>query len=556
MSDIFQILLKKKILEKKIYTGTTLKGKVIKITNKHVLINVGLKSEAYINIEEFYDNNKNIEVKVNDEIDVMIENLESAQGTLQLSREKVKKLNAWKKLEKIHTQNLTVQGKVLNRIKGGFIVETESIKAFLPGSLVDLKPLKDYSRLEGQILDFKILKINQKTNNIVLSRKAILEETTGVDKNIVLSNLHKNQIVSGIIKNIADYGAFVDLGGIDGLLHITDISWGRIKHPSSILTIGQFINVKITKFDQQKNRVSLGLKQLDEDPWININHKYPKNTKITGIVTNILDYGCFVEIAPGIEGLVHISEMDWGEKNINPNKIVELNENVNVVVLSVDEKKKRISLGLKQCKENPWEIFIQKHKIGDNILGKIKSITDFGIFVELDKNIDGLIHTNDISWTKDSSEILKNFKKWETVNAVILSIESSKERISLGIKQLTKNPILTYLEKNKKGTVVSGIVIHTNIKNTVLKLTDDITGIICTTELKEDECLIGAQITANIGGDQELKTRYISLTKKIKQNKEPLEKQYTHIKYKNTLGEIIKDQLSLQDKNKNIPKGI
>lgn len=543
MDKTFQQLLKNEIFEKKIFTGALIKGIVTEISNKHVTVDAGLKSDSLINISEFLDKNNKLEVSINDAVDVLIENIDNENGYTQLSREKVKLINSWKILENAYINNLVVEGKIINRVKGGFVVETEAIKSFLPGSLADTKPIRDYEKLEGKIFNFKILKINKKNNNIVLSRKAALEETTNTDKKIVVSNLHENQNVSGIVKNITDYGAFVDLGGIDGLLHITDMSWGRVKHPNNIIKIGEYVDVKILKYDQKKNRVSLGLKQLKQDPWFDVNEKYKKNKKLTGVVTNVIDYGCFVELEPGVEGLIHVSEMGWLQKSDTAKNLVKLNEKIEVVVLSVDEKKRRISLGLKERLKNPWELYNKQNLKGNIVKGLVKSVTTFGVFVELNENISGLIHLNDITWSETPTKIMKTFKKGDSIEAVLLYIDPTRERISLGLKQLTKNPLTTFFETYKIGTKVSGIVKKTNTKNTIVKLDEDIEGLVDTTELKQHELQIGTTIEAIITG-QDYKSRYVTLSTLHKKEKENLEKQYKNTKFKNTLGEIIKNKVS------------
>lgn len=514
MENIFNTLLKKKILEKKIYNGVILNGIVKDITTKYVIVDIGLKSEGFIEKSEFYDKNKNLEIKINDSTEVLLESIETRSNIILLSRDKVKKIQNWNKLEKAYFQNEIIKGKIINKIKGGFIVELDTIKSFLPGSLLNKKQQKDYEKLEGKIFDFKILKLNKKLNSIIVSRKDLLfEENTDIDKNIIFNNIHKNQQITGIIKNIADYGVFIDLGGIDGLLHITDIFWSGLKHPNTIFTIGQLINVKIIKFDQKKNRIFLGFKQLTEDPWIDITKKYPKNSKIIGTVTNILDYGCFVELDNGIEGLIHISEMVWSNKNINPTTIVKQKQKINAIVLSVDEKKRQIFLGLKQCKENPWKKFNQLHKVGEIITGIIKSLTPFGIFVELNEDIEGFINLNDLTWSSsEQSEELKNYKNGEKITTIILSIEVKKERITLGLKQLTCNPLLEFIKKYKNQQII-GTVKQTNQKNTILSIEKNIEGILDSTELTKQETHIGQKITVYISS-KEHNFRYVYLTKK------------------------------------------
>ncbi len=452
MTLTFNQLFKKSIKKIKILHGTIIKGKVIDIKKNNVIIDSGLKSESYISIEEFKNFDGKIKIKKNDITKLFIDSFETGNGITILSREKAQKHESWNKLELSYTTSNTVKGIITGRVKGGFTVDINNIKCFLPGSLIDIKPVKDLSPLEGKLLDFKVIKLDKQNSNIVLSRKAAIINDNNIEKEKLLKKIYEGSIVKGIVKNITDYGAFIDLGGLDGLLHITDMSWKRIRHPNEILKIGEEVNIKIIKFDETKTRVSLGLKQLTKDPWKNIEKKYPKNNPIKGKITNLTDYGCFIEIEEGIEGLAHISEIDWINKNINPFKIFNIGEKINAIILNIDKNKRRISLGIKQCKPNPWIIFSNKHKKGDIIEGKIKSITDFGLFIGFKEGIDGLIHNSDISWNNNQENLInKIYKKGDLIKVKILQIDIDKERISLGIKQLQDDPLNKYLNyKNDK----------------------------------------------------------------------------------------------------------
>ncbi len=468
MSEIFSKLFKKIIKKTKTNYGSIIKGKIIDIKKNKVIIDSGLKSESYIPIEEFKNYKGKIKIKINDKIKLFIDSFESGNGQTILSREKAKKYETWNDLELSYTQSKIIQGIIIGRVKGGFTVDVNGVKSFLPGSLIDIKPIKDTTILEGKLLDFKVIKLDKKNNNIVLSRKAAIINDNNVEKKKLLKKIYEGSIINGIVKNLTDYGAFIDLGGLDGLLHITDISWKRIRHPNEILNIGEEIQIKIIKFDKEKNRVSLGLKQLTKDPWENIDNKYPQNTKIKGKITNLTDYGCFIEIEEGIEGLAHISEIDWINKNINPFKIFNIGEKIKAVILKIDKIKRRISLGIKQCKPNPWINFSKNHNIGDIVKGKIKSITDFGIFIELKEGIDGLIHSSDISW-KINNDFNKNqiYKKNNTIETKILQIDIEKERISLGIKQLQEDPFNKYISFKKNKLINCKI---TKIKKKLIKV--------------------------------------------------------------------------------------
>ncbi len=478
MSEIFNKLFNKIIKKTKIKYGSIIKCKIIDIKNNNVIVDSGLKSESYIPIEEFKNYKGKTKIKINDKVKLFIDSFESGNGQTILSREKAKKYETWNNLELSYTQSKIIKGIIIGRVKGGFTADINGIKCFLPGSLIDIKPIKDTTIFEGKLLDFKVIKLDKKNNNIVLSRKAAIINDNNIEKKKLLKKIYEGSIINGIVKNLTDYGAFIDLGGLDGLLHITDISWKRIRHPNEILNIGQEIQIKIIKFDKDNNRVSLGLKQLTKDPWENIEKKYPKNTKIRGKITNLTDYGCFIEIEEGIEGLAHISEIDWINKNINPFKIFNIGEKIKAIILKIDKIKRRISLGIKQCKPNPWINFSENHNIGDNIKGKIKSITDFGIFIGFKNGIDGLIHSKDISWKINNQEnINKIYKKGSVIKSKILQIDIKKERISLGIKQLQEDPFNKYLLYKKNKLINCKII---KIKKNIIKvlIEDSIKGLI------------------------------------------------------------------------------
>ena len=441
MSESFAELFEASQVEQRLRPGSIIKGSVIDIQSEGVVVSAGLKSESIIPIDQFYNDHGDLEVNVGDEVEVAVEAAEDGFGETRLSREKAKRAQTWTDLEQAMEQGETVQGMINGRVKGGFTVDIQGVRAFLPGSLVDVRPVRDLSYLEGKDLEFKVVKMDRKRSNIVVSRRAVVEEETSSERQALLEHLQEGQVVKGIVKNLTDYGAFLDLGGIDGLLHITDMAWKRVRHPSEIVNIGDEIEVKVLKFDRERNRVSLGLKQMGEDPWMELPRRYPVNTRLFGKVTNIADYGCFVEIEEGVEGLVHVSEMDWTNKNIHPSKLVQLGDEVEVMVLDIDEERRRISLGMKQVKPNPWQEFAANHNKGDKVTGKIKSITDFGIFVELDGGIDGLLHLSDLSWSEPGEEAVHKYKKGDDLETVVLSIDAERERISLGVKQLEKDPV-------------------------------------------------------------------------------------------------------------------
>ncbi|ALC96029.1 30S ribosomal protein S1 [Candidatus Profftella armatura] len=519
--DSFATLFKESLLRHDMRSGEVISAEVIGLDRNFVIINADLKSEAFIPIEEFKNDNGELEVKIGDFVSVAIESLENGFGDTILSRDKAKRLASWLSLEKAMESGEIITGTINGKVKGGLTVLTNGLKAFLPGSLVDIRPVKDTTPFEGKTMDFKVIKLDRKRNNVVLSHRAVIEESMGEERQKLIETLKEGCTVKGVVKNITDYGAFIDLGGIDGLLHITDIAWRRVKHPSEILTIGQDISTKILKYDQEKNRVSLGMKQLGIDPWIGLSFRYPRGTRLLGKVTNLTDYGAFVEIEKGIEGLVHISEMDWINKNVTPSKIVQLNDTVEIMILEINEERRRISLGMKQCKDNPWENFSIIHKKGEKIKGIIKSITDFGIFIGLDGNIDGLIHLSDLSWTDPGEEIIRNFKKGDEIEAIILSIDVEKERISLGIKQLEGDPFNNYVNINDKGSLVNGIIksIDTNNKGAIIQLSNEVEGYLRISEednKHEKKLKIGENIDVLINHIDH-KTRYIQLSFKKKE---------------------------------------
>ncbi|MCC7325475.1 MAG: 30S ribosomal protein S1 [Burkholderiales bacterium] len=482
----FATLFEESLSRQEMRQGELITAEVVRVDFNVVVVNAGLKSESFIPIEEFKDDKGEIEVKAGDFVTVAIEALEDGYGETRLSRDKAKRLKAWHDLEAAMEQGLVVQGLVTSKVKGGLTVMINGIRAFLPGSLVDIRPVKDTSPFENKALDFKVIKLDRKRNNVVVSRRAVLEESQGEVREKLLATLSEGAIVNGVVKNITDYGAFVDLGGIDGLLHITDLAWRRVKHPSEVLAVGDEVTAKVLKFDQEKNRVSLGMKQLGEDPWVGLSRRYPQSTRLFGKVTNITDYGAFVEIESGIEGLVHVSEMDWTNKNIHPTKVVQLGDEVEVMILEIDEDRRRISLGMKQCMPNPWDDFSMNHKKGDHVNGMIKSITDFGVFVGLPGGIDGLVHLSDLSWAAVGEAAVRDYKKGQEVEAVVLAIDVERERISLGIKQLEGDPFTNFVALHDKGSIVNGTVKSLDGKGAVITLSGEIEGYLRASELSRD----------------------------------------------------------------------
>ncbi len=504
MTESFAQLFEESLKTIETRPGSIVRGVVVAIDKDVVLVDAGLKSESAIPAEQFKNAQGELEIQVGDEVDVALDAVEDGFGETLLSREKAKRHEAWITLEKAYEEAETVVGVINGKVKGGFTVELNGIRAFLPGSLVDVRPVRDTLHLEGKELEFKVIKLDQKRNNVVVSRRAVIESENSAERDQLLENLQEGMEVKGIVKNLTDYGAFVDLGGVDGLLHITDMAWKRVKHPSEIVNVGDEITVKVLKFDRERTRVSLGLKQLGEDPWVAIAKRYPEGTKLTGRVTNLTDYGCFVEIEEGVEGLVHVSEMDWTNKNIHPSKVVNVGDVVEVMVLDIDEERRRISLGLKQCKSNPWQLFAETHNKGDRVEGKIKSITDFGIFIGLDGGIDGLVHLSDISWNVAGEEAVREYKKGDEIAAVVLQVDAERERISLGVKQLAEDPFNNWVALNKKGAIVNGKVTAVDAKGATVELADGVEGYLRASEASRDR-VEDATLVLNVGDDVEAK---------------------------------------------------
>ena len=504
MTESFAQLFEESLKEIETRPGSIVRGVVVAIDKDVVLVDAGLKSESAIPAEQFKNAQGELEIQVGDEVDVALDAVEDGFGETLLSREKAKRHEAWITLEKAYEDAETVTGVINGKVKGGFTVELNGIRAFLPGSLVDVRPVRDTLHLEGKELEFKVIKLDQKRNNVVVSRRAVIESENSAERDQLLENLQEGMEVKGIVKNLTDYGAFVDLGGVDGLLHITDMAWKRVKHPSEIVNVGDEITVKVLKFDRERTRVSLGLKQLGEDPWVAIAKRYPEGTKLTGRVTNLTDYGCFVEIEEGVEGLVHVSEMDWTNKNIHPSKVVNVGDVVEVMVLDIDEERRRISLGLKQCKNNPWQQFAETHNKGDRVEGKIKSITDFGIFIGLDGGIDGLVHLSDISWNVAGEEAVREYKKGDEIAAVVLQVDAERERISLGVKQLAEDPFNNWVALNKKGAIVNGKVTAVDAKGATVELADGVEGYLRASEASRDR-VEDATLVLSVGDDVEAK---------------------------------------------------
>jgi len=485
-SDSFAALFEESLTRQDMRSGEVISAEVVRIDHNFVIVNAGLKSEAFIPLEEFKNDQGELEVAVGDFVSVAIDSLENGFGDTILSRDKAKRLASWLALEKALETGEIVIGTVNGKVKGGLTVLTNGIRAFLPGSLVDTRPVKDTTPYEGKTMEFKVIKLDRKRNNVVLSRRAVVEASMGEERAKLMETLHEGTVVTGVVKNITDYGAFVDLGGIDGLLHITDLAWRRVRHPSEVLTVGQEVTAKVLKFDQEKNRVSLGVKQLGDDPWFGLARRYPQNTRLFGKVTNLTDYGAFVEVEQGIEGLVHVSEMDWTNKNVAPNKVVQLGDEVEVMVLEIDEDRRRISLGMKQCKANPWDDFAVVHKKGDKVRGAIKSITDFGVFIGLSGNIDGLVHLSDLSWTETGEEAVRRFKKGDELEAIVLAIDVERERVSLGVKQLEGDPFNNYCAMNDKGAIVVGTVKAVEPKGVTIQLSDEVEGYLRASEISRE----------------------------------------------------------------------
>jgi small subunit ribosomal protein S1 len=558
MGESFAELFEKSQANMPMAPGSIVTGTVMEIRPDVVIVNAGFKSEGVIPVEQFRDEKGNLNISEGDLVEVALESVEDGFGETRLSREKAKAARVWNELEKAFEAGESVRGILTGKVKGGFTVDLDNVRAFLPGSLVDVRPVRDTAYLEGKELEFKLIKLDRKRNNIVVSRRAVMEAEHSAEREVLLSSLEEGKTVQGIVKNLTDYGAFVDLGGLDGLLHITDMSWKRIKHPSEVVNIGDKITVQVLKFDKERQRVSLGLKQMGEDPWKDLSRRYPNGMHLFGKVTNVTDYGCFVEIEEGVEGLVHMSEMDWTNKNIHPSKMVQVGDEVEVMVLDIDEERRRISLGMKQCQPNPWEEFAQKYNKGDRAGGEIKSITDFGIFVGLAGGIDGLVHLSDISWSMTGEEAIRNYKKGDQVEAVVLAIDPERERISLGIKQLEDDPFANYIAACPKGSVVKGVVKAVDAKGAAIELADGVEGQLRASEISRER-VDDARNFLNTGDEIEAKfigidrkNRVITLSIRAKDQEEEAEaiKEYTGVgtaAAATTLGDILKEQMEKQE---------
>jgi small subunit ribosomal protein S1 len=560
MNESFSEMFEQSLANQRIRPGMILTGLVVDVGPDVVIVNVGLKSEAVIPLDQFKNERGEVEVNAGDSVEVALDSVEDGTGETRLSREKAKRARTWTRLEEAFNNGEIVTGIISGRVKGGFTVEIDHVRAFLPGSLVDVRPVRDTAYLENKPLEFKVIKLDQKRNNVVVSRRAVVEQEFSAERSALMDNLQEGAVVRGAVKNLTDYGAFVDLGGIDGLLHITDMAWKRVKHPSEVVKVGDEIDVRILKFDRERSRVSLGLKQLGADPWENIARRYPPHTRVFGKVTNIADYGAFVEIEDGVEGLVHVSEMDWTNKNVNPAKVVHTGQEVEVMVLDVDEERRRISLGLKQCKANPWKEFAENYNRGDRVAGQIKSITDFGIFIGLAGNIDGLVHLSDISWDHPGEEAVRNYQKAQQVEAMVLSIDPERERISLGIKQLAKDPFSAFITENPKGSIVTGTVKEVDARGAVIDLGNGIDGQLRASELGRDR-VDDARTVLKVGDTVESKfvgvdrkTRTISLSIKAKEVHEEAEAVQSYRSESaasasgTTLGELLKEQINAPDR--------
>ncbi|MBL0030169.1 MAG: 30S ribosomal protein S1 [Rhodanobacteraceae bacterium] len=532
--------------------GSIVTGVVVEVRTDVVVIHAGLKSEGIVPIEQFRNDLGEIDVAVGDEVKVALDSLENGFGETVLSREKAKRSMVWDELEKALEANATVNGRISGKVKGGFTVDIRDVRAFLPGSLVDVRPVRDTSYLEGKELEFKIIKLDRKRNNVVVSRRAVVESEFSAEREQLMERLQENAVVKGVVKNLTDYGAFVDLGGIDGLLHITDMAWKRVRHPSEVVEVGQELEVRVLKFDRERNRVSLGLKQLGEDPWVNIARRYPSSARIFGKVSNVTDYGCFVELEPGVEGLVHVSEMDWTNKNVNPGKMVQVGDEAEVMVLDVDEERRRISLGMKQVTSNPWETFAAMHKKGDKVSGTIKSITDFGVFIGLDGGIDGLIHLSDISWQGTGEDLVRNFKKGENLDAVVLAVDPERERISLGIKQLEQDPFASFMANNPRGSIIKGNVREVDARGATIDLGEGVEGYLRANDIAKERIedattrlKVGDEVEAKfIGMDRKGRTLQLSIRAKDEQELADTLADYQSAAGGTTkLGALLKEQM-------------
>ncbi len=556
MSESFAELFEESLKTVDMQPGSIVTGVIIDIDSDWVTVHAGLKSEGVIPRVQFLDEAGQFHLNVGDMVQVALETVEDGFGETRLSREKAKRAEAWRELEGAYAAEQVVKGVINGKVKGGFTVDVAGIRAFLPGSLVDVRPVRDTGHLEGKELDFKVIKLDQKRNNVVVSRRAVLEEANSAERDALLATLQEGMQVKGIVKNLTDYGAFVDLGGVDGLLHITDMAWKRIKHPSEIVNVGDEIDVKILKFDRERNRVSLGLKQLGSDPWVEIKARYPESTRVKARVTNLTDYGCFAELQEGVEGLVHVSEMDWTNKNVHPSKIVQVGDEIEVMVLDIDEERRRISLGMKQCQENPWDAFGKRYSKNDRVKGTIKSITDFGIFIGLEGNIDGLVHLSDISWNEPGEEAVRRFKKGDEIEAVVLSIDPERERISLGVKQLESDPFTNYVSVNDKGAIVVGTVKEVDAKAAIIVLGEEVEGVLKASEISRDKVedarnalKVGDSVSAKIVS-VDRKNRVIGLSIKAKDyedEKEAVKAHQSDAAPATTIGDLIKAQMQNQE---------
>jgi small subunit ribosomal protein S1 len=561
MSESFADLFEESLQTVEMAPGSIVTGVVIDIDKDWVTVHAGLKSEGVIAVEEFFDDNGELAVAIGDEVQVSLETVEDGFGATKLSREKARRAESWIALEAAQSADEVVIGIINGKVKGGFTVDLNGLRAFLPGSLVDVRPMRETSHLEDKPLEFKVIKLDQKRNNVVVSRRAVMEAINSSEREELLNNLEEGVTLKGVVKNLTDYGAFVDLGGIDGLLHITDMSWKRIKHPSEVVNVGDDIDVKVLKFDRERNRVSLGMKQMGEDPWSDIKGRYPEKVKVKATVTNLTDYGCFAELEDGVEGLVHVSEMDWTNKNVHPSKVVQVGEEIEVMVLDIDEERRRISLGMKQCFTNPWDDFGGQHAKGDKISGTIKSITDFGIFIGLNGGIDGLVHLSDISWNETGEDVVRNYKKGDELETVILAIDSERERISLGIKQLADDPFSNFIAENEKGGLIKGVVKEVDVKFATITLGEDIEGMLKASEVSQDKVedvrsvlKVGDEIEARVIGTDR-KNRVINLSIKAKDMAEEKAAVQDHKQQESdnaatptTIGDLIKAQMESNDR--------
>ena len=550
MNEDFSILIEESISKLQVKSGAIINGFVIDIKKDLVIVNAGLKSEGMIPIDQFMGFDGKLEVKVGDSVEVTVDAIEDGFGETKLSREKAKKARAWVSLSEAFEEKKILEGRITGKVKGGFTVDLADIKAFLPGSLIDVRPVRETTYLEGKDLEFIVIKIDKKRNNVVVSRKAVLESENSEERDELISSLEEGVVVKGIVKNITDYGAFLDLGGVDGLLHITDMAWKRVRHPSELINIGDEIDVKVLKFDREKTRVSLGLKQLNEDPWFEISKAHPEGSKLKGKITNIADYGCFVEIHNGVEGLVHVSEMDWTNKNANPEKLVAIGQEIEVMILDIDPERRRISLGIKQCQPNPWAKFLDNHEIGQKITGKIKSITDFGIFIGLEDGIDGLVHLSDLSWDESGDIAVRNYKKGDELETILISADTDRERISLGVKQLTVNKFQEYTQKNQKGSVVKGKIIDKSPRILSIELEENVHGTLKLSELASDKSIDSMSVDDELDliiTNVDKKNQSISLSMKVleKQNEDQALNEYNknNESVGTSLGDILKEQI-------------